>query len=116
MTLEKLAEELHMNLEQVLDRMVHKPELLIRLLRAFLASEDMELAQSAWEKRDYKVLEERIHSMKGAAVSLGLPDMSESLNELLTAVRRERYEDVPQLFGRMEQAYNEVERVVSQLE
>lgn len=116
MSLEEVAEELGMDLERVLDRMVNKPQLLIRLLRAFLASDDMELAQTAWQDKDYKVLEERVHSMKGAAGSLGLPDMYETSNELLTAVRRGQYEEVERLFERMEDAYAEVERVVGQLE
>lgn len=116
MTLEEAAAELNMDLERVLDRMVNKRELLLRLMKAFVVTGDMEKARTAWQEKDYKCLEERVHSMKGAAGSLGFPDMFETSNELLQTVRRGEYDAVEEQFERMEDAYAQVCRVVGSLE
>lgn len=116
MKLEEAAQKLDMKLEEALDRVVNKRELLIRLLNVYVQEDSMDVAKEAVEKKDYKKVETTLHSMKGAGASLGLDVMAQACHQVVAAVREGRYEEVEPLFENVQKQYAYTKEVIEELE
>ncbi len=116
MTLEDVARELDMNLEEALDRVVNKRELLIRLLKVYVSGEYMDNAREALEQKDYGRVETNVHSMKGSGASLGLEAMADACHQVVAAIRAGRFKDVEGLFSKADEQYRHLQRVIGELE
>lgn len=116
MTLEEVAYELDMNLEEALDRVVNKRELLIRLLKVYVNGEYMEHARQALEQKDYAAVETNVHSMKGSGASLGLTGMADACHQVVDAIRSNHYDQVESLFVQALEQYKNLQEVIGKLE
>ena len=116
MTLEQAAKELEMSLEEALDRVVNKKELLIRLLKVYVTGEYMEQAKQALEKEDYTAVETNVHTMKGSGASLGLMHMADACHQVVAAIRAGEYAEVAGLFVQAEELYKKTQEVIMQIE
>lgn len=116
MTLEEVAKELNMNLDEALDRVVNKKELLVRLLKVYVSGEYMDKAKQALEQKDYTNVETNVHSMKGSGASLGLNDMADACHQVVAAIRAGRFEEVEVLFFKAEEMYQHLQEVIGELE
>lgn len=116
MTLEEVAYELDMSLEEALDRVVNKRELLIRLLKVYVSGEYMNQAKEALEQGDYTAVESNVHSMKGSGASLGLGHMADACHQVVAAIRAGNYPVVAELFAQAEEQYKRLQEVIGQLE
>ena len=64
-----------------------------------------EAAKAAYEAGDYETLLKEAHTLKGVAGTLGLTDIYQTCSNIVTALRGERTEQVPQLFHMLQHAY-----------
>jgi len=64
-----------------------------------------EAAKSAYEAGDFDTLLKEAHTLKGVAGTLGLTDIYQTCANIVTALRSERPEQVPQLFCMLQHAY-----------
>lgn len=115
MRLEEVAKQLDMALEEALDRIVNKRELLIYLLKVFVDGDYMEKAREALNRKDYKTVEVQVHTLKGSGASLGLVKAAQTCSDVVTAIRQGRYEDVDRLFAVAEEEFMRTREIVKQL-
>lgn len=115
MTLEQVAKELDMKLEEALDRVVNKRELLIRLLKVYVNGEYMDNARAAMRTKDYKTVESNVHSLKGSGASLGLQVMADACHQVVAAVREQRFGDVEELFAKADAEYERTKELIEQI-
>lgn len=116
MKLEEAAVELEMNLEETLDRMVGKRELLIRLLRYFVQEQNLKEIAKAKECAEYEKMERLLHSMKGSALSLGCVRMAEVCHELVMMLRSNKSEEYDALFEAVEREFYRTKEIVDGLD
>ncbi|MCI8371347.1 MAG: Hpt domain-containing protein [Lachnospiraceae bacterium] len=116
MTLEEAGNELNIDLEKALDRVVNRTSLYIHLLKSFVDDSYMNQARQAVGCRDYDAVIETIHSMKGSAASLGIGSISAVCHNMVTALRQQEYEKTAELFAKVEEEYTAVKAVIVQLE
>lgn len=64
-----------------------------------------EAAKAAYEAGDFDTLLKEAHTLKGVAGTLGLTDIYQTCSNIVTALRGERTEQVPQLFHMLQHAY-----------
>ncbi len=71
------------------------------------------LASAAYESGDYETLLKEAHTLKGVAGTLGLTDVYATSAAIVTALREDRKEAVPELFSEMERSYKEIINILS---
>ena len=71
-----------------------------------------EAAKTAYEAGDFDTLLKEAHTLKGVAGTLGLTDIYQTCSNIVTALRSERAEQVPQLFQLLQHAYEKTMNVV----
>ena len=71
-----------------------------------------EAAKAAYEAGDFDTLLKEAHTLKGVAGTLGLTDIYQTCSNIVTALRSERTEQVPQLFRLLQHAYEKTMNVV----
>ena len=64
-----------------------------------------EAVNAALDAGDFDTLLQEAHTLKGVAGTLGLIDIYQSCAEIVTALRGEKTEQVPQLVGLLQNAY-----------
>lgn len=64
-----------------------------------------EAAKAAYEAGDFDTLLKETHTLKGVAGTLGLTDIYQTCSNIVTALRGERVEQVPQLVVLLQHAY-----------
>lgn len=116
MTLEEVAKELDMQLEEALDRVVNKKDLLIRLLKVYVSGEYMDNAREALALKDYKSVETNVHSLKGSGASLGLSNMADACHQVVAAIRNNELDRVEGLFEEADKQYGHLQDVIGKLE
>lgn len=83
-----------------------------KYLLKFKEDTHYEAAKAAFEAGDYETLLKEAHSLKGVAGTLGLQDIFQSCSNIVTALRSENGEQVPQLFATLKQAYEKTMEVL----
>lgn len=76
-----------------------------KYLSKFKEDVHYEAAKVAYEAGDYETLLKEAHTLKGVAGTLGLTDIYQTCANIVTALRGERNEQVPQLFHMLQHAY-----------
>ena len=64
-----------------------------------------EAAKRAYDAGDFETLLKEAHTLKGVAGTLGLIDIYQTCANIVTALRAERMDQVPQLFHLLQHAY-----------
>lgn len=69
-------------------------------------------AKQAFEANDYETLLKEAHTLKGVAGTLGLQDIYQTCSNIVTALRSEHSESVPQMFAMLQHAYEKTIEVL----
>ena len=64
-----------------------------------------EAVKAAFETGDFDTLLKEAHTLKGVAGTLGLVDIYQNCADIVTALRGERTEQMPELFDLLQRAY-----------
>ena len=69
-------------------------------------------AKEAFVAGDYEKLLKEAHTLKGVAGTLGLLDIYQTTSELVTALRNNEREEIPNLFFAVEAAYEKMKNLL----
>ena len=102
----------NVDLENGIKRFAGNEALYEKYLLKFKDDVHYEAAKLAYEAGDFDTLLKEAHTLKGVAGTLGLTDIYQTCSNIVTALRSERTEQVPQLFRLLQHAYEKTMNVV----
>lgn len=65
-------------------------------------------AKKAYQTGDYEQLLKETHALKGVAGTLGLLDIYHASADIVTAIRTETTDTMPEMFAKLESSYNKI--------
>lgn len=72
-----------------------------------------EAVKAAFETGDFDTLLKEAHTLKGVAGTLGLIDIYQNCADIVTTLRGEKTEQVPELIGLLQEAYEKTMNVLN---
>ena len=79
-----------------------------KYLRKFKEDTHYEAVKSTFAAGDYETLLKEAHTLKGVAGTLGLLDIYQTSSDIVTALRTEGKEEIPELINRLQLAYEKI--------
>ncbi len=70
--------------------------------------------KNAFAVEDYETLLKEAHTLKGVAGTLGLLDIYQKSSDIVTALRMERKEEIPEAIHQLQAAYEKIIKVLSE--
>ena len=83
-----------------------------KYLLKFKEDQHYEGAKNAFENKDYETLLKEAHTLKGVSGTLGILDLYQACANLVTALRSNRSEEIPELFLAVTAAYEKIMKVL----
>lgn len=105
MNLEKLYGTIGSDYQTVLERFCGHDEMLAKFVKSFLRDNTFQNLTEAAGKPDYPEIESRAHALKGVAGNLGFERLHAACGELVSCVRFDRLDEVPENFRKVEMEY-----------
>lgn len=105
MDLKKLYETIGSDYQTVLDRFCGHDEMLAKFVGVFVGDDTFCHLTDAALKLDYPEIESRAHALKGVAGNLGFERLHVACGDLVSSVRFNRLEEVPENFRKVEKEY-----------
>ena len=107
--------EAGVDVDGALARLMQNEGLLTRLLRAFLQDTNFAQLQQALAARDGKAAFAAAHTLKGVSANLSLTRLTESVSEVVEALRAGDLEAARALMPAVEEAYREITAFLREL-
>lgn len=116
MTLEEAADKLGIDLEETLDRMVGKRELLIRLLKYFAQEQNFAEIEESVSRLEHEKTANLLHTMKGSALSLGCVSMADKCHNLVVAIRNGQEDRYTELYQAVREEFYRSKEIIDRLD
>ncbi len=116
MILKELAEILNIDLATTVSRFGNNEMLFVRFIKKFPNDKTYSALCEAVENKDYKAIETSAHTLKGIAANLGLSEIQSFSDNIVIAVRNEKYNDIDELFVTLKSVYQKAIDAISCLE
>lgn len=95
-------------MDGALERFADNEEIYEKYLNRFQSDTHMEAVQAALREGDYQKVLEQAHAMKGMTGTLGMDALYKACSAVVSAVRAEQYQELPQLVAQMQESYERV--------
>lgn len=108
MNLKKMYETIGSDYQIVLERFCGHDEMLAKFVKVFVGDDTFQHLADAAGKLDYPEIESRAHALKGVAGNLGFERLHVACGELVSSVRFDRLDEVPENFRKVEKEHGTV--------
>ncbi|MCR4926266.1 MAG: Hpt domain-containing protein [Clostridiales bacterium] len=111
----KTLKDANFDVDGTLERFAGNFLLLNKFLVKFLDDKSYEGFKNAIAANDYQAAEATIHTLKGVAGNLGLTDLFNISNDILTQIRQGTPENVPAKIPALDSEYSRVIAVIEKV-
>ena len=108
MNLKKLYETIGSDYQTVLERFCGHDEMLAKFVKVFVGDDTFRHLTDAAGELNYPEIESRAHALKGVAGNLGFERLHVACGELVSSVRFDRLDEVPENFRKVVKEYGTV--------
>lgn len=96
------------DIEGAMERFIEDEELYISCFKEFLKDETFAQLNTAVKEKDYSVIIDAAHTLKGVAGNLGLKPIFNALSELVLDMRNEKYGEIENTYKKIDEEYQKI--------
>lgn len=113
--LKEVADEIGMNIDEVLNRFAQNPSLLKKFVKKFPNDKTFQNLSVALKNRDSQEVEVCAHTLKGVAGNLGFSKLYDRCSDLGTVVKEDNDHLLYNAFDDLQEEYEKVLETISKI-
>ena len=116
MTAKEFYETIGQNYEEVLERLAGSEALVLKFLKKFSTDKTYAALEEAMAAGEAEMIFRQAHTLKGGAANLGLKPLFEHTQVLVEITRHGGTEGIQEAFSKIKADYEEMIRLIDQVE